>query len=275
MALGVLLPVRKAASYAQTLPRPLSWVLRSRKTKDLCKCGLMQRGPRGGDSWALGPSEYSRWGSHPVARNWAWAGHLPTPAPCRRRWLVALLQFPGILAQIKRPEARKASQPRPSARLPLQLQLPGPCVGAGAGRGRGFSERPPSPAPRPGSGSSSQDSVWVLGADRGRGFSGSAPSPPRPPAGKSELRGRRGGECRAGSAERSRDACSQARGESPEPRAAEPPALPAALASLCPGRESGRPHPAGSVQAVQSGRPVAGYKALVGATEAAGRRKRR
>lgn len=33
MALGVLLPVRKAASYAraQTLPRPLFWVLRSRK----------------------------------------------------------------------------------------------------------------------------------------------------------------------------------------------------------------------------------------------------
>lgn len=56
-------------------------------------------------------------------------------------------------------------------------------------------------------------------------------------------------------------ACGRPGVSAPE-RAAGPSALPAALASLRPGRESWRPHPCGSVEAAQSAGPR--VSALVG-----------
>lgn len=70
-------------------------------------------------------------------------------------------------------------------------------------------------------------------------------------------------------------ACGRPGVSAPE-RAAGPPALPAALASLRPGRESWRPHPCGSVEAAQSAGPrVSALVGEWGCTVATQRRKRR
>lgn len=226
-----------------------------------CKRGLRKEGPEwGAKPLDLKPQCFGLPSAAGPASPLGVCGGFPSPSPGR---LPAPASRPRRRARSTRlsVSARVPRPPRPTSRPPASREQ----ARAGGAAARALPPRLPLAGLR------SLSPPGPEGA--GRGFRG--PAPCGPPAGESELRGRRGPERRAGSAELSSAACGGPGGE------CAPAGIRRALQlrlppSVRPARRKGswNPHPSW-VRACDSVCRPAGCQALVGAAVAPRRRRKR